>query len=697
MKDLGIPHIPKVHQAFETHWQTHQNDYIKRYINRENSFIPNLLPETAVQLSTPELLKILHQRIDSRLFTLALNPDYRVASPIANHTSPDWIKTVNMVGINVRTIGSFWNILKYILTIPDAQSSVHILPIWEVGVVASLYGISSWHINPEFFDEELYHNIPSLDTVEKQLKVVVNLLHAMGRTVGMDVIPHTDRYSQIVLANPQYFEWLQRRDLDIIDHRANLHEDVQSVIMQFLAKHGAAVALHYPKQHTEFFDNDNFDENGRALVLFGEHRDYKGREKRRIALVQYLYDYGFEPVPATMAPPYRGLEVDPEEANKAIDDDGRVWRDYKITKPEGMSRVFGPLTRFKLYERLEDNQNWAIDFLHPRKEVWRYVAQQYHKIQADYNFDFMRGDMSHVQMRPEGVPHRTGIFYDILKTIKNHIQHHTPYFAYFAETFIAPAGTMAYGDEMDHLEFSDADTTLGDLQSVPVGTDDFLQRFRYYCDILETRTVTPNFTMMTGDKDDPRFDKFYLSGNEARFFTGIFMGNMPSYMGLGFECRDVHHQPAPNEHYTKLYVFKITVGHKATFGPYVWGKNAFLFHQLSRIKLYAEAVAPLIAGRAVRWLLPPDPTGWRKFIAWTHQTDSNTIHTPQFVFIANFDTTNDLHNLKIPAFGSTNHLILDFSTVHFIDEEDNRMEYNGINYHLELLQAGECRVYQVEQ
>ncbi len=680
-------YLPKVYHDFQEHWAKDKNQYIKRYINHENSFIPNLLPEQAVQLSVQETLQILHQRLGGNALTVALNPESSIPSPVAQEDNTEWIKQVNMVGINVRTIGSFWNMVKYALTIPAAQSSIHILPIWEVGVVASLYGISSWHINPEFFDEKLCRQIPSLDTVEKQLKVAVNFLHAMGKTVGMDVIPHTDRYSQIVLANPHYFEWLQRKDTEIIDHRAELHEEVQHLILAFLEKNGAAIDLDYPKSRTAFFHD--FDEEGRLLVLFGEHRDYGERLKRRNALVQHLYNYGFEPVPATMAPPYRGLAVNEDESTAVTDDDGRVWREYVITKPQKMSRVFGPLTRFKLYDRINDNQEWQIDFLHPRKEVWQYVCEKYATIQKAFNFDFMRGDMSHVQMRPGGVPHQTGLYYDILKTIKNHIQTKTPYFAYFAETFIAPAGEMAYGDEIDHLEFSDADSTLGDLQSLPVHTAEFQQRFRYYCDILETRQVAPNFTLMTGDKDDPRFDKFYLKGNEARYFITLFLGNMPSYMGLGFECRDTHHEPAPNEHYTKLYVFQIDEGEKATKGPYVWGKNGRLFHHITKLKMYAERIQPKIHGKPVRWLLPPDATGHKKVIAWT-QSDN-----PDYLFIVNLDTEDNINHLKIPTFGVKDNAQFDFSTVHFLDEEDKIMEYNGINYHLESMQAGECRVYKI--
>lgn len=680
--------IPVTYQGFKNYWKTNQSQLIQQYTSNQNSFIPLLLPQDAIQLSTLETLQILNNKIGGEALTIALNPDNTYPSPIIKETNTKWIKKVNMVGINVRTIQSFWNIIKYVFTIPVTQSSIHLLPIWEVGVVASLYGISSWHINPEFFDKDLYKHFPNLNTVEKQLKVVINLLHAMEKTVGMDVIPHTDRYSQISLANPQFFEWLQRNDLIITNHSENLHEQVQNEILQFLKINGTANNQVFPNDKNVFFEE--LEESNRLELLFGKHRDYEKRLKRRNALIQHLYDCGYEPVPATMAPPYRGLEVDQNENAKTIDKDGRVWRDYKITQPQKMSRVFGPLTRFKLYERKDNNQNWEIDFNKPRLKVWKYVCKQYSEIQQQFNFDFMRGDMSHVQMQPKGVPPNTSAYYDILKTVKNHIQKQRPYFAYFAETFIAPANHMAFGDEIDHLEFSDADTTLGDLQSVSVDTTEFSQRFRQYYDILETRQVTPVFTILTGDKDDPRFDQFYIEGNEARLFISFFLQSMPSYMALGFQTRDVHLKPAPNEHYTKLYVFQIDKGEKATQGNYVFGKNGQLFSNLNRIKIYADKHLKINKNRSVRWLLPPDATGFRKIIVWTQ------VEKPQFVYIVNLDTKSKATYLKIPQFGIRKDLSFDFSTVNYEPIEDKTLTFNGINYHLDKILAGECRVYKIE-
>ena len=664
-------------------WKKHKAGWIAAYTSKQHSFIPGLMPETAVKMPVPELFSILQERLGYQVIDACLNPDVLYESPLSGLQSPVWLKRCNMAGINVRTIHNFWNVVKYALTLPASQRAVHLLPIWEPGVVSSLYGIASWNINPEFFSPELYETFPHLDTVERQLKVTVNVLHAMGKVVGMDVIPHTDRYSEVVQANPQYFEWLQRKGTEITDHSNHLHERVQDAILDFLKKNGSN-GVEYPADRNTFF-GDAFGENNRILALFGMLRDYGQRSKRRAALMDHLFRLGFEPVPATMAPPYRGLKTDPTSIT--VDGEGREWIDYVIEKPTSMSRVFGPLTRFKFYDNKNDNRDWEIDFEKPNREVWAYFTASYARIAREYSFDFMRGDMSHVQMRAAGVPPQPDEFYDPLRAVRNVIQQEKPHFGYFAESFLGPAGYLAYGDEVDHLEAADADTTLGDLQSMVIGSPEFLQNFRWYLDILATRQVTPSFTLMTGDKDDPRFDKFYVSGNEARLFIGLFLPDMPSYMGLGFECRDKHLSPAPNEHYTKLFVFKISDGPKATKGNYVWGKNTGLFDNLLKIRLFAEDFLPKIAACTTRWLLPPDPTGHQKVIAWT------LAERPEYLFIVNLDWELDALNIKIPcpaAVAGKAVWNMLFSTMECADKA---LIFNGKNVPVASIRAGEARVY----
>lgn len=665
-------------------WEQHKSEWLEAYFSHRNSFIPGLLPTQALELPIGEVLQPLRQRLGETTLQACLNPEAPShPSPLARHRSGDWLKRCNMVGINVRTIQNFWNVVKYALTLPASQNAIHLLPIWEPGVVSSLYGIASWNINSEFFSHELYTACPHLDTVERQLKVVVNLLHAMGKAVGMDVIPHTDRYSEVVLANPHFFEWLKRKGTEIIDHSNHLHEQVQDAILDFLKKNGSN-GVAYPDNRGDFF-GEKYGEANRILALFGMLRDYGHRAERRAALMDHLFRLGYEPVPATMAPPYRGLKVDPKSVT--VDAEGRQWVDYAIENPTSMSRVFGPLTRFKFYENKDDNRNWEVDFSKPKLDVWEYFTGNYARIAREYGFDFMRGDMSHVQMRAAGVPAQPDEFYDPLRAVRNFIQKEKPHFGYFAESFLGPAGYLAYGDEVDHLEAADADTTLGDLQSMVAGSPEFLQNFSWYLDILATRRVTPSFTLMTGDKDDPRFDKFYVGGNEARFFIALFLPDMPSYMGLGFECRDTHLSPAPNEHYTKLFVFKIDDGPKATKGPYVWGKNAILFSNLLKIRLFAEDFLPKIENCTTRWLLPPDPTGHKKVIAWTlHEK-------PDFLFVVNLDWEQEATNVKLPCpFDLANDK--DWNLIFSIRKTTGKsLIFNGINWHLTKIGPGEGVIF----
>ncbi|NJN34235.1 MAG: hypothetical protein HC817_08280 [Saprospiraceae bacterium] len=662
---------------------------INAYINGETSFLVGLKPSDAVQMPTQQLLYVLGKKLGDEYFHV-FDPNFTVESPLQKNRTTDsqWLKRVNMVGINVRTIFSFLNVTKYALTLPAAQQAVHLLPIWEPGVVASLYGVSSKNINPEFFSEEWCSAMPHLDTVEKQLKVTINILHALGKVVGMDVIPHTDRFSEQVIANPHHFEWLQRVDNQIINHENDLHLLVENLIFDFIAKRtisppNTPSVAHLSKD--DFFYK--MTELARCQILFGAPDDYEGRLYRRDDIIQMLYEKGFETVPATMGPPYRGLSVD-TEGGQIIDKKGRVWIDYTITKPEKFSRVFGPLTRFKLFENKDNNANWVLDFEKARQATWHYAAEYFDQTKATYNFDFMRGDMAHVQMRPDGVPppQYADEFYDILGYIKKHVQQRIPYFANYAETFLAPPGEMAYGDEVDHLERASADATLGDLQSMVVGSQRFLGEFGRYLDILHTRKVAPNFTVMTADKDDPRFDVFYLKGNEARFFIALFLTEMPSYVSLGFEQRDPHPTPAPNEHYTKLYVFQIDEGEKATQGNYVWGKNTALFERLNAIKKYSDSLLNNLQNYDCQWIIKPNTTLEHKVIAW---------QCAQYLFCVNLDLDNDVTDLELTnnLKKDTNlHLNFLFST-HGLNENKSSDASLGDSILIKNIVAGEGRVY----
>lgn len=117
-------------------------------VSSKTSFA-NQMPEELLRQPITDILRLLELQLGSRLYEV-FDPNVRIEGPFAGHTDSSWMKKANTVGINVRTIGHFWNIVPYTLTLPSAQNAIHILPFWEPGVVSSLYGPSSWNINPEW-------------------------------------------------------------------------------------------------------------------------------------------------------------------------------------------------------------------------------------------------------------------------------------------------------------------------------------------------------------------------------------------------------------------------------------------------------------------------------------------------------------------------------------------------------------------
>ncbi len=633
--------------AYVQNWRSTYHHLLNEYEHSHLSFIPQLLPEFATKFDAFQVLDILQKRLGIETLVRAINPNETIASPMTQQNDSKWLKNSNMVGVNVRTIGSFWNVVGYALTLPKFHDSIHLLPIWEPGVVGSLYGKVSWNINQEFYSWQLQRALPWLDSVDKQLKVVVNLLHALGKTVGLDVIPHTDRFSEIVLMHPRLFEWVRRDGGRLVDHSENVWQQVEEIIWQHLHHRGTADGSWLTFGKEVLFDPmvPLLSDKKRQEIIFGF--DQQQRLYRRLELMQVLVNQGFETLPMTMAPPYRGLHINPEVF--VLDDRGTPWYQYEFDHPQAMSRVFGPLTRYRFYHSKNDNQQWEIDFERPHLAAWQYFTRKYHECQQQFNFDFMRGDMAHVQMRPDGVPPTTNSFYDPLRAVKKYVQQHgTPHFAFYAETFIAPPNVMGYGNELDHLEAIEADATLGDLQSSVIGESIFMQRFAEYDQLLRTRQFAPSFTIITADKDDPRFDEFYKTGNLVRYFVGLFLADMPSYYSLGFEVRNLHHERGKNEEYTKLYVFQIhddTETDKVTHGPFVWGENMEQFQQLTQLRLFAESIWEEIANQEIRWILPPDATAQNKLIAWT------LANQPTYIFVANLDTEHEAELKKIPLKG----------------------------------------------
>ncbi|HSJ70855.1 MAG TPA: hypothetical protein VLA29_04315, partial [Acidimicrobiia bacterium] len=270
-----------------------------------------------------------------------------------------------------------------------------------------------------------------------------------------------------------------------------------------------------------------------------------------------------------------------------------------------------------------------------------------------------------------------------------------------AETFLHARDFFQYGEELDHLEASLADATLGDLQSTVVGDPEYLRRFRRYLDDLATRRTAPAYGVMTADKDDPRFDEFYRAGNEARMFTALFLPDMPSYTGLGFEIRDVHDEPVENERYTKLFVFheegdSNVYPSKARFGDdYIWGENGALFASLTELRAFAEAILPELEGSTTRWLMPPDATTLRGIAAWTQEPTTMRDGGTRYVFVVNYDLDSDSGYFGLPALPDSCSLAEVFSTAGDHGLRSDPVTHNGFFHRIENVGPGEGRAYRI--
>lgn len=676
---------------------------LEQYRAGESSFVYGLRPDEALAMGPAEVLGLLAARFgtaveEALVAAEAWRPDRAgldaVVAP-ALRDAPDaaWLRRANVVGINMRTVGGAWGVIAYSLTVPAVQGAIHVLPFLEPGVVGSLYGPASWEVDQALFDPALAHLRPGLDSVERQLHAVVNLLHVMGRMVGLDVIPHCDRFAEIVLAQPDHFEWVRRVDRQIVQRGGAVGGQVERLIHAWVAGQGTADGSPVPGDAEELFRV--LDERTRLRNLFGRPNDPAGRRARRTALVRELHATGLETLPATMGPPYRGLELDPSPAAVSVDAMGLAWREYRFSRPEPMSRVFGPLTRYALYEAASDGAS-ELDFGRPREHVWRYVIGHYADLRDRFGFDFMRGDMAHVQMRPSGIPPEVDNRYDILSAVRDEIRDRRGVrsFGYLAESFLAPPGTMAYGDEMDHLEVAGADTALGDLQSTPVDSPEFSARFRRYLDYQATRSCTPTLTIITADKDDPRFDSLYASGSVARLFIALLVPDLPSYMALGFELRDVRHRPAPSEHYSKHYVFQVPTGIAATKGPYVFGSNVALFATVERIRRVAEELHDDLLAATTVWARPPDATGQDRTLAWVIDAGRARRH----LCVVNLDGDRPTAAFGVPRRPLTDpppHWLPVFSTADS-GNASRPLRSNGHQWIVEPLEPGECRVYRSE-
>ena len=189
-------------------------------------------PDECLKLSFRHSLELIKDLIGNEQLEAAKK--FQIPSPFQNEKNTDWAQTVKIIGINPRITKTYWGIVKYAMTFPE--NGIHLMPLFETGD-GSLYVQNSWELNDEFLDKDLADY--GFKSSKEQLKFVVNILHALGKAVGFDALPHVDNFSEIVILNPSCFEWIKltpdKKSQDFTAETENLGKEIETLLINKLA------------------------------------------------------------------------------------------------------------------------------------------------------------------------------------------------------------------------------------------------------------------------------------------------------------------------------------------------------------------------------------------------------------------------------------------------------------------------------
>ncbi len=555
-------------------------------------------PKKVINYSFKTTLKVLKSLIGAETLEKAFNIEQKFPSPVEFHTNSEWLKKSKIIGVNPRIIGTYFNIVKYAMTFPE--DAIHIMPVWEKGCDGGIYARVNWQLSDEWLDKELVGY--GFDTPEKQLKLVVNLLHSLGKKVGFDCVPHTDKFSEEVFLVPECFEWIRLNESKTEQIKYNDSEEVypqlKYAILNFLKEFGCADGSEYNLE--EDFYWLTFAQ--RKQILFGYSLEQ--RTSRRVDLMNYVRRQGFETIPVTEHIPCRPIVFDGIKTNDFGD-----YADFKIENKGQAAKIFNAITPYRWYKI--DNNGYP-DISKPIQRTFEYFFEQVETFQNEFNFDFLRADMAHNQIAHSHSSQEKDVKFDreMWKLLKEKLQQKTPYFATFAESFLGNYYIDGYSD-MINKKF---DAILG-ISNFRYLDSDFIELLKHYQKCSECFSFAPSIVSITNDSDQKHNNKYHQSPlvNEIRYFIQMFM-TLSGYTGMGFECRNLVSEK--ESEYSGIYT-----NYQAE--KYTWGTNNNLFKVISKIrKIYSQidisklktCILPTTAENVLMWILCDVKTNKPKYL-----------------------------------------------------------------------------------
>lgn len=569
---------------------------------KNKSIQHNLTLKDCLNMPFEQSFEIIKKQLGEEKFNKALNIKNLYPSKIEEKKDTKWCQTIKIIGINPRITKTYWNTLIYALSFHE--EGIHLMPLFESGD-GSIYVQNSWKLNNDFLDENLIKL--GYETAEKQLKLIINIMHCAGKIVGFDALPHVDNFSEIVLLNPNLFEWIKLSEdktrqlsTDEIDYN-QISKEVQEIIIK------------------ELNLNENiFDENEllREDVIFPQN---KNSFEIRMKLRKDIREKGIEPIPVTEHIPLRPILFDKIETS-----DNENWAKFYVPNQDNTSIIIGSNTPYKFYEI--DRNGYPIKNK-INNQVWNYIINKFKTFQSDFNFDFLRADMAHCQLshahNEEAKDFETIEFW---KQLKKEIQANKPYFGTFAEAFYG----NYYIDGISDMINKNFDIVLGDMNYKLLDEnyinyiDDFLNPFREHIPFY------PCISIFTNDSDIEENNKYYASNEEnlLRVFFGLFL-NLPSYMGMGFETRDIN--PKKENNYTNKYV-------KKQKEEYLIGDNKYFFYKFKELEKIYNELKPIINNFPLKQLYDEDN---KLSLNWSYKKNNE-----EYLFIANLNKNSDQIKIK---------------------------------------------------
>ncbi len=179
----------------------------------------------------------------------------------------------------------------------------------------------------------------------------------------------------------------------------------------------------------------------------------------------------------------------------------------------------------------------------------------------------------------------------------------------------------------------DFDVVLGNLNYKYLN-EDYINHLKDFITLYDKHfTFKPCICSFTNDGDKEENNDLYQSplANEVRIFTSLFI-NCPSYMGIGFETRNL--KPQEYEEYTSNYI-------KQVAKPYKWGKNQDLFSGINEMRSIYLELKKIINEQKLYWLA----TNNNLSMAWIYC--HNDTQKPLYLFTVNLNSDTSAFYIRI--------------------------------------------------